>query len=286
MKPYHFLTLRYLPDSVAEEFVNIGVVLHAPGIFFGARFSDKITRPKSLFHELDKKNFKSLVSHLGRRFEAIEMTYPSDFLDAGKNIEEIANHILPPDDSAFQWSSRLSGLSADMEQELESLFHRLVTRHDLEKKTHRNDDAVWQTFRQSLVQRRVMQKLTDKVLSAPDYEYEFRHAWKNGKWNLYEPLSFDLEDSQAIVEKGNRWLGRGIALNDSPEDHKFYFLVGEPETDARKRAAQRAMNLIHKIGNGKVEFVKESEREWFADSLAEEIRKHEMAHSGLTGNPR
>ena len=69
-----------------------------------------------------------------------------------------------------------------------------------------------------------------------------------------------------------------MALQGAPDQHKF--LLGEPETNAQKRAAERAVNLLRKIGTGQVEIVREGEREAFSDKLASEIREHDWLLQG------
>ena len=39
-------------------------------------------------------------------------------------------------------------------------------------------------------------------------QYEFRFAWQNAVWHLYEPVSFDLIDPNSIQERAVRWYGR------------------------------------------------------------------------------
>ena len=49
--------------------------------------------------------------------------------------------------------------------------------------------------------------------------------------HLYEPVSFDPADPGSIVEKANRWLGRGMAIHDFPERFKIHFLLAEPKRE-------------------------------------------------------
>ena len=211
MKPFQFLTLRYLHDAITGEFVNLGVVVFVPGEFLGARFNLRTSRLRAVFGQVEKPHLKSLLGYLDRRIQSLASELSGSLIQRTKKLEELLHTILPPDDSAVQWSSSLGGLTSNPEEELGRLFSRLVTHY---------------------------------------------------------------EDADSILDKGSRWLGRGIALHDAPEPHKFWFLVGEPETEKHKRATGKALNLIHKIGTGKVEFVRESERESFAESLAREILNH------------
>jgi hypothetical protein len=276
MKPFQFLTLRYLHDAITGEFANLGVVVYIPGEFLGARFNSRTRRLRAIFGQVEKSHLKSLIGYIDRRIHALSAEMPGALIERHPKLQELANSILPPDDSAVQWSTVQSGLTRDPAEELERLFSRLVTRYEESGKTrHRTDQDVWRAFSAPLKEKQVLDRLTEKKLVAPDFEHTFEHAWKNGVWNLYEPLAFDYEDPAGIQEKAGRWLGRGVALNDAKETHKFWFLVGEPETDKLKRATEKALNLLHKIGPGKVAIVREQEREAFSEQLAEQLRAHD-----------
>lgn len=276
MKPFQFLTLRYLHDAITGEFANLGVVIYVPGEFLGARFNSRTGRLRAIFGQVEKPHLKSLLGYMDRRFQSLAAEIPQTLIERHPNLQELANSVLPADDSAVQWSPVQNGLTRNPMEELDRLFARLVTYYEeLGKSRHRTDQDVWRTFSAPLRERRVLEKLTEKKLVAKDFEHTFEHAWKNGVWNLFEPLAFDYEDSAGIQEKAGRWLGRGVALNDASESHKFWFLVGEPETDKLKRATEKALNLLHKIGPGKVEIVREHEREAFSEELAAQLRAHD-----------
>jgi len=80
-------------------------------------------------------------------------------------------------------------------------------------------------------------------------------------------------DPGSIVEKANRWLGRGVALHDSNERFKIHFLLGEPKRPGAEKAFESARHLLEKIPAQK-ELVNESDLDRFADSVAAEIAGH------------
>jgi hypothetical protein len=138
----------------------------------------------------------------------------------------------------------------------------------------RSDEDIAKSFRARLDQRRVAGRMREKRIEAKDYEYDFRYAWKNAVWHLYEPVSFDLVDPGSIVEKANRWLGRGVALQDSPESFKIHFLLGEPTREGTEKAFKNARHLLEKIP-GDPELVRENQLAEFAEGVAEEISRHQ-----------
>ncbi len=276
MKPFQFITLRYFHDAITGEFANVGVVVYAPGEFLGARFNQRIGRLKCLFGEVEKDQLKSLLRHLDRRFAKLGNDIPGSPLETNDNLESVVRSVLPQDDSSLQWSSIKKGLTNHPRRELDRWFERLVTHYEKpQPKRHRNDQDVWNVFSAALKARAVLEHLEPKKLVAPDFDYTFEHAWKNGAWNLYEPVAFDYENADHIIDKGNRWLGRGVALKEASERHKFWFLVGEPELEKHKRAAEKAINLMCKIRRGGVEIVREHECDDFSEQLADDMKRHE-----------
>ena len=112
-----------------------------------------------------------------------------------------------------------------------------------------------------------------KRIIAKDYDHEFEHAWRNGVWNLYQPVSMDLLDADSILDKANRWLGRATNLKDSNEDFRLWVLLGEPRLEKLRPAYAKALNILHKMPV-KMELVREEEAPKFSNELAEEMAKH------------
>lgn len=274
MTQYEFITLRYRHDAMTGEFINIGVLLLSNDRFLGGRFCSRFTRMKQLFGSLQKSNHKHLMSYLQRHFDRVSGEVVDELVTMQQSITELAHRVLPPDDSAYQWSEIKRGLTADPEQELNHLYKRLVTHYENRgEKTRRSDDDVWSSFNSVFREKQITRHLIPKKLETPDYAYNFDHAFKNGAYHLYEPLAFDYEDASKIAEKAVRWRGRGDALS-SAEDHKFWFLVGEVDGDSRRRAVEKALNVITAI-RGDVEIVREQEKASFAEDLSAMIKRHE-----------
>ena len=56
----------------------------------------------------------------------------------------------------------------------------------------RSDEEIAKPFKARLG--KTAEKLAEKKIETKDYQYDFRFAWKNDIWHLYEPVSFDLVD--------------------------------------------------------------------------------------------
>ncbi len=271
---YTFVTLRYVHDVVTGEFANVGVVLYAPEKrYLEARFTTSYERLNALFVKIDHANYRNLIRYLSNRF--IELaTEVRDGLNLApsQGIEELVQLVLPKDDSSLQWSAPGGGFSANLSDTIGQLYARMIERYSRTGEVaSRNDEEIAKPFKARL--KKAAEKLKEKRIEAKDYQYEFHYAWKNSIWHLYEPVSFDLIDPGSIVEKANRWLGRGFALHDSNERFKIHFLLGEPKRPGTEKAFASAKHLLAKIP-GQKELVSENEVETFADSVAADILSH------------
>ncbi len=268
---YSFVVLRYVHDIASGEFVNVGVALYSPDTkYIGALCSTRYGRLSKMFLDVDGDYFRGLMRHIETRFDEIggklREELPFDGTPAG--IIEIARTVLPPDDSSLQWSEAGGGWTENPARTLEELFTRLVARYeDGQKRLNRDDSEVWKVFKKELETRQVLARLQPKRIITGNYDYEFEHAWKNQKWHLYEPVSFDLQEADSILDKANRWVGRAVSLQDSPDKFKLHLLLGEPSIEKLRPAFIKAENILNKIPGDK-EFVREHEAEKFSATLA------------------
>lgn len=275
--PYAFSVLRYVHDPVTMEFVNVGVAVYAPGAkFVGAICTPHYGRLSKMFGHVDGERFRLVVRHLQREIEGIGRRLRSQlpFPELPSTIDALLARVLPPDDSGIQFSPAGGGLTSDAAGTLAELYDRYVGRY-ISRTTQpsRDDEDVWRVFREPLERQDVIRSLRPKRIVAPDYEYEFKRAWKNEVWHTYEPVSFDLMESTSIVDKANTWVGRVTSLAESKEKFKPYLLLGAPREDKLQASFVKAQNILHKMPC-KPEFVFESDAEEFAKELGSEIDKH------------
>ncbi len=283
---YSNITLHYVHDVVTGEFANIGVVVYAPQQrFLDARFTSSYERLNAMFLKIDHLHFRALMRYMANRFDEIAIDIRDGLkLQPVTSLSEIVQQVLPPDDSSLQWSAQGGGFTEDLEKTVSDLYKRLVERFVAgEEQISRTDEQIAKPFRARLGS--YAERLTQKTIETKDYQYEFRFAWKNNIWHLYEPVSFDLVDPGSIREKANKWLGRGVALHDAEEKFKIHFLLGEPRQPETRKAFENAIHLLSKIPGNK-ELVRETEIDHLAEHVAEEISSHGPAAMALRGKPK
>ena len=272
---YQFSVLRYVHDTVTQEFVNVGVVVFAPeASFLQARCTDSYARISHMFRKIDGTQFRQISHYLESQICAQEKRFNSSLpFERPPALGSLLAQILPPDDSAFRFSDAGVGLSTDLNQTLASLYRRHVETYIAGETARRDDDEVWRVFKEPLDHANITPRLKPKLIVAPNFEYEFERSWKNKIWHVYEPVSFDLVEESSILDKANRWVGRAASLRDSRDKFRMYLLLGEPRHEGVKSAFRKAQNILNKIP-GEKEFVLESDRDAFAHDLAREISEH------------
>ena len=274
---FTYTILRYVHDIATGEFVNMGVALYAPEAqYVSAICSPRYGRLSKMFLDVNGDHLRGVMRFVQARFEehAAKLNTELPLDGRPKSIMEIAYGILPRDDSSLQWSEPNGGLTENPGATLEQLYARLVEKYEQKAQgTSRQDDDVWKVYRRELESKQVLGRMQPKRIVAKDYEHEFDHAWKNGCWNLYQPVSMDLQDVDSILDKANRWFGRAFNLQDSSEEFRIWLLIGEPSLEKLRPTYAKALNILNKMPVRK-EIVHEQEAEKFSVNLAEEMATH------------
>ncbi len=268
MTKYEYITLKYRHDALTGEFVHVGLALFSEDRYLRAYFNSRFTRIKQLFGAIEKSNHKELTGYLQRRFNKISTEVGDQLPTMQKGLKEIAHSILPPDDSAYQWSKVQSGFTLNAEEEAKHLYERLVCRYENKRdKTRRGDEEIWSIFNKELREASLSVHLTEKELESSNYSFKFQKTYKNGRFHLLEALSFELEDISAITEKAVKWRGRASALQEA-EAHEFWFLIGNVKDEKRKKEVIKAVNILSHI-KAPTRFIYEENKEELVSKFKE-----------------
>lgn len=277
---YTYTVLRYVHDVTSGEFVNVGVALYASEArYLGALCRTTYGRLSKVFPGVNAEHFKALMRHIQTRFEEFGERLSSELQFASpSDVIEIAQSVLPKDDSSLQWSPSGSGRTDDPVQALEKLFDRMVMRYeDKQASSTRTDEDVWRNFKKDLEGQRILQYFKPKTISVQDDEIEFQHSWKNGKWHCLEPVSFDMATADSIRDKAHRWMGQLASVQDATDQFKVYLLIGAPQQESLQPAFLRAMSMLKRIP-GEKEIVLEKDAPDLAARIAGEVAEHERVN--------
>jgi hypothetical protein len=274
---YSYVILRYVHDVLTSEFVNVGVVLLVPSEGrVMARTRHTITRLRGVFPDLDRVAFTLMMANIRRSFRRIaKRKMKTPLFNSEEALSSIIREALPFDDSSLQWSPLGAGLTDNPQATFEHLYERFVAHYDTSAKHRRTDDEVWRPVLMKLEERDLANNLTEKVITGSLDDVTFKHAWKNGRWNVYEPVSFDLADEEGIKRKAREWLGHLAAVVDdgNVEAFKPHFLVGAP-TDAKLAGAYQTAKEILRRAPNDPEIFEEGQIDDLVNQIEDEIRSH------------
>jgi hypothetical protein len=247
---YSYSLLRYCQDREAGEFANIGVLFWCPqDRFLGFRGSHRFARLTHFFGDLDRDGYRLLVAHVERRFdqmaEDVVNGLPLDPLPA--SARELATKVVPEDDGALLWSLARGGITDDPATELKFVYDRFIGKHHEAKEATRRDDGevFRQAFRSIFTSTKLAERMHEHEVVAPLASHVFKHAWKNGVWNVYETLSFDMADPDSIERKAHTWYGRSMHLTQAKEAPKLHYLLGKPSITDNARQYGRAKDILN-----------------------------------------
>lgn len=258
----------------------MGVVVHAPAEgYLGARFTSKFRRVKDAFADLESSSLRQILGYLrdafARKAEAIDDMVDERGNDQRSEISAIVRSVLPEDDSSLQWSQRRVGFAeADqLDATLDQVYERFVGRYEGQYSEHgRQDPDVWRICRPSFDASNATSKIVKHSFrsSIVDDEITFDHAWKNGQWNCFEPVSFDLKQADSIRNKAQRMNGKLNDLKGLENEITVSFLLAEPREPKLRKELQRAENRLTNT-DFKVEIVRERELESWSREMAARI---------------
>jgi hypothetical protein len=273
--PYTYTVLRYVHDVMTGEFINVGVVMHVPAQRqVLARIRTTIGRIRGVFPDLDRNAFTVAMHAVQRAFKKIaKESVKAGLLGSEGDASDFARRAVPADDSSLQWSVVGSGLTSDANKTFERLYERFVARYDTHATHRRTDDDVWRPVLQKLEEKNLASRLQEKIISGPVDDVFFKHAWKNGCWQVYEPVSFDLTDADGIKKKAREWLGHLAAVvadGGNVEPFKPHFIVGAPR-DAKLRPAYDSAVAILRRSPNDPEVFEETQIEELVKQIEDEV---------------
>lgn len=132
MITFHYQVLRYQPDKMGEEFINLGVVVFDTDTFKHLfKYQESNKRLSAFFPAGNNVYIKGLVRSLAETFSPDD-NEPAQKPRAGaqKGLRELTASLLPSVDSALYFTEVRSGLDTDLETAIHSLYERIVTRYE------------------------------------------------------------------------------------------------------------------------------------------------------------
>lgn len=273
MKKYNYQVLRYLPDRVSGEFVNVGIVCFGQEEkYLKAITLTKLGRIKHLFPNMNTRALSRKLKTISDIINKKGLDWNNDLeLYQLENIKSVTSSILPEDDSALTFSKVQTGIDLSIDNAIEDLYNRMVTQHNFEDEKYLSDKDIWSKYYKRYFDEYNLKKnITSRILTTSGDNLKFDYAVKNGKWNYLEPVTFDLSRSTNVRDKVYKWMGKLEELETSEETFKLYLLSKLPNDRKLVRFIKDRISNT-KATNFEVSIIEPSQADNFAKQLKLEI---------------
>ena len=279
MKKFQYQTLRYMPDRLSGEFVNLGIIVLAqePQVLH-CRFYNKTGRLHDFFPQVNslfvKQTINKIEAALLRLKEEIENSL---FAGTTGKLESYTTQVLPKDDSSLFFTEVKTVMDIDGGTLMQELFERLVIRHvPDEDRTSIQDSEVWsKIYKPYFENASFAQALKEAVVKTKHDELHFDRSIQNGVLHCFEPVSFQLASNDTIRRKAYTWSGKLQELETTDKAIHVYLLAAMPD-DPKMKELLKDKFANRRIGNTTIELVDERH----AQQVVQKVEKLMEEHQG------
>lgn len=279
MTKFQYQIIRYRHDVSTGEFVNVGLVFFVPSEkFIKVIISHKYKRISDFFNGVSGTAIIRALKNIENKIRVFTEKYNSslDFKNYN-NLKVLTEELFPKDDGSIQFSDLYSGLApAQAEFLYQELFDNLVYKyvhiHSLSSRS--DEDARKIIYKDYFDKLYISPKLHRKEVKTTNDIFEF-DGWKNGRWNYYKPISFDLIEKESIKDKVYKWAGINSELFTAQEPFNLYFLSLSPRMhsdNGLRTFIKKKLEINNSIHTVKV--IYEEELENFTNQVSEEIKNY------------
>lgn len=235
MKSFQYQLLRFLPDRITGEFVNLGVVAYDPDEKrIGVRLIDKTTRLSQVFPNTNSRFIIKTVRFIEEQLKKLDNQLSSELeFESFVSLEEVTRRVLPKDDSALFFTETTLSLDVSINALVDYLYNRQVNINLTESdREYQSDKDIWsKIYKEYFDQLNISRYLKPVSIKTKFEEVRFEHSWKNGHLNFFETVNFDLQKTESIRNKVFRWAGQIDELKTSKEPSHLYLLALLPKDD-------------------------------------------------------
>ena len=128
MKTYEYQILRYIPDQVSGEFLNVGILMFGQKEnTFCYEFIESRQRISAVFHGIESAHIMRKLKILREKLEDFEKHQDGKLpLQNVSGVIYYSTQILKKDDSALQFSEVKKGMDISIESAFRDLKNRLL----------------------------------------------------------------------------------------------------------------------------------------------------------------
>lgn len=251
---YEYQVLRYIPDQVSGEFLNVGlVILCQDENTFRFDCVSTSQRISSTFHGIPSRHIIRKLKSISNALKKIRNKDDGKLLlDQFSTVDQLTKSILQKDDSALQFTEIKKGIDISIDAAFNDLRERLLYKWFQEQdKKYLSDEDIWrEKYRIYFEKRGLMESLQSFTAKTEKDEFSFNYSIKNGKWHCFQPINFNLKKEESIRNKVYRWKGILAELESSDEPLRVIFL---PELPKNKMNVSRLIQeQLQTNGSSKV----------------------------------
>ena len=279
-KAYSYAVIKYVHDPVADEALNIGVIVYSlESRFVEVKVEYNFERYSQAFANFDSQRYRQILHEFEAAVENISehLSGGDLFRDVPADAAGLVSRIWPDTYLSFRSGSTLRGLTTNLTTIAAELFERFVeSQYAASRQVRRTDEEVWSTYRRKLAGTVVPRMLHEKTFATDSLSLTFQHCIRNERWHILQPISFDYARSNSIAETAAKWLGETTVLADNADirSSKLYLLLGAPHEKKFLDAYRRAKKILAKIPIPHAVY-----EEHQADEFAADISEHVVVNS-------
>jgi hypothetical protein len=227
MGKVEFSPIRYSADRGSGERLNVGLILFdREARQLKCLFPDRLDRVNHTFGEKTKP-LKSSLKEIGRLAESLSYNNLYGGSTEVSDLRGFLSIALPDRGLGLFWDEVMV-FDSNEDSDIDSLYQIYVGKYFTCRPSKRRDDeAVWDRFFSYARKHNISSAFTEHSFGS-DFDFlQVKHAAKNGKWHVIEPVSLDYEEKLGVCDRRDRMNGRLSMLNRSAEIGSVTVLVGD-----------------------------------------------------------
>ena len=140
MKNFQYQILRYQPDRISGEFLNVGlVVFDRQQQEMSFYILEKASGFSKMFNEVNVRYLSKLLKHIITELEKVQIAMKSEFqFNSFTSIEEFTRSVFPKDDSSLYFTETREALDNDITALTQHLSKRMISIKYTEKENSLN----------------------------------------------------------------------------------------------------------------------------------------------------
>jgi len=251
----NYAVLRFQPYTETGEFANLGIVMLCNnGLFLQRAETRQRQRITHFFDKLPAEVFTQARREFLAELRRV-VKLGDKHTDDPSMQRRLFQHLVAPSETMFRFSQPGTVATADPHKALDELFMRYV-HHDFSQR--QNAEAQLTTRVGQWLRLLQDRRYAERTLGSELLQVKFPLVWQEAgiAKQAVKPISFDLDDSSSIIERGDKWEKRMQRLKKAgaaPKDTVFVCHAPPVKSGPLLRAYQE---IYHELtGTGLVRMV-------------------------------